>query len=217
MARWQPHADTSVAPSEHIGRRLFDEPKLFGASDQKPFLGLALANFEETRDRQFSVDRMGKTCVDKRVVRYLVDRASIAATTFQQPKTFHGWIVLSAKALSVGLRGIPLVPVPSPDPGALVGGEPKPWSDKHLDQNMYHAHIEIPVDEKGWAFAMLAREVFAKGAAELAPDVDPAAAQPQPRSKPRDASRIASVSFWKRWFMDNPLVRWLHERNSGSG
>jgi len=36
MARWKPDPSQPFGPAEHIGRRLFDEPKLVGAEGQKP-------------------------------------------------------------------------------------------------------------------------------------------------------------------------------------
>ena len=78
MARWNP-ADKPVGANEPIGRRLFDEPLLAGADDQRKFAGLDLRNFEEKRDREFSVDRLGRTGKERAVIKYLNPRANAAA------------------------------------------------------------------------------------------------------------------------------------------
>jgi hypothetical protein len=69
MGRWTPQDKQPVGSNEHIGRRLFDEPKLFGATDQNPFDGLDLRNFEVTIDRELSVDRVGSSCCDTKVIK----------------------------------------------------------------------------------------------------------------------------------------------------
>jgi hypothetical protein len=123
MGQWTPEND-SVGRSEHIGRRLFDEPMLVGARDQKPFGGLLLSNFEETRDDEFSLDRLGRSSIDRRVVGYLRPLADTAGRAFHTAKRFDGWIVLPAHRLTDPRRRVPLELAASPD-----------------DANRYHAHL----------------------------------------------------------------------------
>jgi hypothetical protein len=154
MARWIPPGN--IGPNEHLGRRLFDEPKLFGARDQKQFTGLEIRNFQETRDNEFSLDRLGGSGVIRKVVNYLVPRADATGRKFQNPLSFDGWMVVPARTIEA--EGWPLVA--SPDQGSLVNGAPKPWNDAHLDQNLYHGHLVMPADIDRKLFPLVIREVF---------------------------------------------------------
>ena len=117
-------SESAFAFAGILSRRLFDEPLLVGAKDQKPFGGLLLSNFEETRDDQFSLDRLGRTGVDKAVVRHLRPLADAAARTFHSAKRFDGWAVLSARRLVIPVKGVLLPLVASPE-----------------NDNPYHAHL----------------------------------------------------------------------------
>jgi hypothetical protein len=81
MARWDPPAN--VDNNEHLGRRLFDEPLLTGASDQPSFKGLLLTHFEESRDDEWWLDRLGRSSADRKVISYLTPRAQAAGSTFK--------------------------------------------------------------------------------------------------------------------------------------
>ena len=173
MAPWKP-ADNQVDSNEHIGRRLFDEPKLFGAADQDPFNGLSLHNFELGRDLAFSLDRVGNGSFNAQVRKYLTPRAEAAGRARRKPEAFHGWMILTARQLTTP-HGWTIVP--SPDRGRpLDDGTFAPWIDDRLDQNPYHAHIEVPPANKA-LFAFQARELFRKGRADTmaraAPEVAP--------------------------------------------
>jgi hypothetical protein len=135
MALWKPPGD-QVGDNEHVGRRLFDEPMLIGAKNQKPYSGLDIRHFEETRDdEQFSLDRLGRSSIEPAVVRYLRPRAEMAGGGFKPAKAFNGWAVLRAHQLAnppVGRTKHGTFPVfASPDNG------------DGLLQNSYHAHIII--------------------------------------------------------------------------
>ena len=160
MARWTPKDNQPVGANEHIGRRLFDEPKLVGATDQPSFQGLDLRNFEVRDDREFSVDRVGQSSCDRRVLRYLTPRANDAAKKFREPKTFNGWVVLRATNLTKP-HGWPLVA--SPDFGQSAQGGAAKWADEDLTQNRYHAHVDVPQDMDPLFFAFKVRELFAEG------------------------------------------------------
>ena len=81
MALWSPKSSDPVGPNERIGRRLFDQKQLNGAQDQKPLRNVfELYHFEEKRDPgDVSVDRLGKTGIDRRVRNYVEERANFAA------------------------------------------------------------------------------------------------------------------------------------------
>src|SRR5580658_8732698 len=99
MPRWTPADNAPLGPNERIGRRLFDEPALSGAPDQPLWRGLDVRHFEETRDRQFSVDRLGATGIDGRVKSYLVRRALEDAKNYHEPKGFNGWVHMTVRNL----------------------------------------------------------------------------------------------------------------------
>lgn len=160
MARWEPKHNEAIGAGENVGRRLFDEPKLSGAPDQKPFKGLDIRNFEESRDREFSIDRLGKTSVDKAVVRYLRPRAERhGGTMFQKPRRFDGWAHISARKLCDGMQWTLLC---SPIREMDVDGLPVPWLAADLSQNQYHAHVLMPEAMESALFAYEIREHFGK-------------------------------------------------------
>jgi hypothetical protein len=107
---------------------------LAGALETTKFDGLDLRNFEETRDREFSLDRLGRTGIDNRVVKYLLPRATSAGETFSQPRQFDGWATLRADKLANPPKGVKLPPVASP-----IAGE-------GLAENIYHAHVVLADD-----------------------------------------------------------------------
>jgi hypothetical protein len=94
MARYPP---TKVGSNEQIGRRLFDEPMLQGVTGQPSFSGIQLYHFEERRDYEVSLDRLGASGIDRKVSKYLLPRAEAAGRKFAKPKHFDGWAVVSAK------------------------------------------------------------------------------------------------------------------------
>jgi hypothetical protein len=206
MARWIPKADKPVGPNEHIGRRLFDEPKLFGASDQSPFDGLDLRNFEAGSDREFSIDRVGDACFNPKVQAYLTPRARAAAGTFQKPRTFHGWLTVTARKLTTPQGGRAWTLVPSPDQGPLVGGVAQQWSDDNMKQNLYHAHVPVPTDVDDQFFAYLLRDIFKGGK----PFRDPEAPEP-PSPAIRHRRPMTKLQRWawgQRWLGRIRLYLW---------
>ena len=124
MATWIPPSDR-VDGNEHLGRRLFDEPMLVGARDQKSFSGLDVRHFEETRGDEVSLDRLGRSSVDRSVARYLQPLAEAAGAAFHSPRDFDGWAVLPAQKLQKPTRAGSLTVAPSPEP-----------------ENPYHAHVD---------------------------------------------------------------------------
>lgn len=145
MARWSP-ADI-VEKNEHIGRRLFDEPKLVGVRDQPSFSGLAVHQFEENRGVEYSLDRLGRTGLDRGVLAYLTPRANDHAGIFKKPKRFDGWVYAPARILA-GAKEYPL-PVSS-----------SPVLEPGLKENLYHAHVCRPVELSPRMMALHLRQIF---------------------------------------------------------
>ena len=135
MGRWKPRSEDPIEKNEHVGRRLFDQPVLAGMLYPKPSSGwdLNLNNFIETRDREFSLDRLGRTGVDNHVVKYLSPRAEDAGKNCVPPKQFSGWSVIQVKQLENPFSGHPgMTVLPSP----VVGDG--------LKENIYHSHTILP-------------------------------------------------------------------------
>ena len=150
MALWKPPSNPPIGPNEHLGRRLFEEPLLAGAQNQKRITRLDLRHFEEKRDGQVSLDRLGRTSVDKAVVRYLRPRADRAGTRVHPPKAFNGWAVLTARKF-----GSPPAP-----PRYALAVIPSPESGADLEENIYHAHISMPAHMDYYSMALHLRELF---------------------------------------------------------
>ena len=125
---------------------------LIGGQSESPFAGLDIRNFEEKRDREFSLDRLGRSGVENAVVGYLLPRSNAAGRAFRPIKAFNGWAVLRAHQLErppIGLDRYGQMPViASPEPG------------EGLAENIYHAHVLTPqVDHYGMALHL--RHLFA--------------------------------------------------------
>lgn len=156
MARWTPKDNEAIAPSEQLGRRLFDEPKLSGAPDQKPFAGLRIDHFIEKRGREFSIDRLGRTSIDHKVVAYLKPRCNHVLKE-RQAKRFDGWAIASAKKLP---KDSSWTLHPSGIREKDAGGVVEAWSETDLKQNMYHGHVLMPATVDNRLFAFDIREQF---------------------------------------------------------
>lgn len=134
MALWKPASDQPVGSNEHVGRRLFSEPLLVGSTSQPSWKGLDLRHFEERRNREFSLDRLGKSGIDRRVVHIVLPLAVVQGSTFRPSKSFDGWVVIRSKFLVEGkVGGMTLQVFPSPVSGA--------------NANPYHAHVLLPEQE----------------------------------------------------------------------
>jgi hypothetical protein len=145
---WKPKE--KVGKNEHMGRRLFQRRNLVGAADQtRPNQVFELYHFEETRDREVSLDRLGETNVDGKVKAYLDPRAQLAATRFK--RRFQGWAVVKADKLQNPSKGAKLQVVPSPIP--MQAGE-------DLSDNVFHAHVEMPEDYSSYFTALHLKLIF---------------------------------------------------------
>lgn len=181
MARWKPQADVPIGAKEQVGRRLFDEPMLIGATDQPQYDGLDLRNFQETRDNEYSLDRLGRTGIDAAVVRYLTPRAVEGGRSFHKPKQFNGWIAVKAEALTKPPNGRPIELVPSPVTGS------------GLQENDFHAHAVRPHDQEDLIFALYFRHRFSSGKIEKSEPTAPDALTPSPTHWHQLMSRL-------KWF-----------------
>lgn len=146
---WNPNPN-QVGDKEAIGRRIYDEPMLAGATDQNPFAGIQVRHFEETRDREVSLDRCGATGAERGVLGYLFPRARAMGEALGPPKKFSGWLSVPAIALRRPSRGPAFPPIASPQPG------------EGLAENKYHAHVTFPdgIDDH-YIVALLLRNIFA--------------------------------------------------------
>jgi hypothetical protein len=120
---WQP--GNTCEKNEHVGRRLFDEPLLAGGENQRQFTGLSINHFVENRSDEFSVDRLGRSSIERSITSLLQPLAIEAGKTFHTPQTFHGWVVLQAARVKEPFKGLQVDLVPSP-----------------TVPNPYHAHID---------------------------------------------------------------------------
>lgn len=148
MARWQAPRD-KVGPNEQVGRRLFEEPLLRGATNQPSFSGIQLNHFLDKRSRELSLDRMGQSSLDRKVVRFLEPRAKAHGQSFSKPQEFSGWARVAAKEITqprVGTNAMPVMPSPI--------DEPEP------NDNPYHAHLERPEGMEPYAAALHLRHIF---------------------------------------------------------
>lgn len=194
MAIWRPKSDESVGKTEPLGRRLFDEPMLAGASDTTKFDGLDLRNFEETRDREFSLDRLGRTGLDNRVVNYLLPRAKSAGESFSQPRKFDGWAILRADKLQSPPKGPKLPPVASPTVG------------DGLAENVYHAHVLLPEEGEHAVYrnALHLRFLFARYGMMYAPPVTATSVAPADRQASMLTKLRALAKALANWWYRSP-------------
>ena len=158
MALWKPDPN-AIGKSEYIGRRLFEQPQLVGATNQKPFHGLEMSHFEEKRGDKLSVDRLGRSSVERAVTRFLRPLATAAGQSFQKPKSFDGWVAIPNQKFTKPVKpSVPVLPlIPSPEEG-----------------NDYHAHLlttQITANNpSGYYFAALhLREVFTGPGSQIHP------------------------------------------------
>jgi hypothetical protein len=202
VARWAPKDDRPVEPNEHVGRRLFDEPKLFGATDQAPLDGLSMRNFEPGKDREFSIDRVGDGCFHSKAKKYLEPRALVAATKFRNPARFDGWLTVPARKLMNPQHGMKWLLVASPDRGPLVDGASTDWSEMNFDQNRCHAHVPVPEDMPDQYFAYVARTVFASNNTHHPPD--------SLETRNRNGGATRQLTRWQRWARNQVWMQKIH-------
>jgi hypothetical protein len=107
---------------------LFNEP-LLSTKGQRPFVGLQVSHFEEKRDAQVSVDRMGRSSVETSVLKYLAPRVVASGDRRTPRRSFDGWAVIKVKDLTAEYKGHRLSIVSAP----IAGESP--------EENPYHAHI----------------------------------------------------------------------------
>jgi hypothetical protein len=157
MARWVPKLDGKIEPSEPLGRRLFDHPALVGATDQRTVLqSLDYRNFEERRDGgEVSLDRLGRSSVEPKVLGYLAARGEADGANRRPPKTFDGWASIQAKRLSEN-KSLRLEVIASP----VGGAGPLADVDSDLTENVYHSHVRPLDDRDPYSVALHLKTLF---------------------------------------------------------
>jgi hypothetical protein len=192
--RWQPRSGDPIGPKEPIGRRLFEEPTLVGAKDQKPKVFLNYRAFEENRPPyQVSFDRLGEKSRDDKVVDFLVEKAVNQGHSRKPPRDFHGWVHLPAALLTQPRRGTlkfvveasPIAPDDASDP----------------PHNPYHAHISPPTGASGPTEPMtvaLYLQAFFSDYGEVLPYLMPPSNQSIPAARPSLLKRAINLvrSLW---------------------
>src|SRR5450759_1658074 len=143
MALWKPNE--TVGKNESIGRRLFQRQGLKGAKDQKrPDRTFELYHFEENRDREVSIDRLGATSIDRKVKVYLNPRGHHAAARLHK-SDFQGWAATKAKELQSPAQGSPLeilsLPIAEQDDSHDMA-----IRLKYIFERNYHLEPCIPLD-----------------------------------------------------------------------
>jgi hypothetical protein len=140
--RWEPERNQPVGPKEAIGRRLFEEPDLVGAKDQKPKVLLDFRLFEEKRSPfEVSLDRLGARGPDDRVLPFLSEKAVKQGLSRKPAKTFFGWQHIAADLLANPKTGPLKFPV--------IASPVKPEQPNDPEHNPYHAHISPPIGNNG--------------------------------------------------------------------
>lgn len=130
---------------------MFEEPLLRGAVKQPSFSGIQINHFLEKRGREISLDRMGQSSLDRKVMRFLESRARAHGQNFAKPQEFNGWVRVAAKEITQprgpgAQNAMPIIPSPI--------DEPEP------NDNPYHAHIERPEALDAYVAALHLRHVF---------------------------------------------------------
>lgn len=166
MGRWKPDPDKEIGPGESLGRRLFAQASLAGATGQRPVPSFDLRNFEDSRDGEVSLDRLGRGNPEKAVIRYLTPRAEAAAKKLGSSRMFfNGWASIQAKVLLANKK-LPLTIVPSP----IQGNSPSLGEDD-LGANIYHAHTSSLGGHDAYSVALYLQYHFEKyGRIEYSPN-----------------------------------------------
>ncbi len=181
MAVWTPPAD-QLGKNEHVGRRLFEEPALAGSPPGKVPPRLDYRHFEETRGQELSLDRLGQTGIDKRVVQYLLPRAVSQGDSFRPTRNFTGWYAIKADVLIRSSKGPRTTLTASP---ITVEGS----DGRDLTENRYHAHAKLP-DADPYMAALHLRELFeSKGMSVPRPPQIAGAPRPRLRARLVDIAR----------------------------
>jgi hypothetical protein len=153
-----------ISDKEYIGRRLAARPTLVGAWDQiRQRLPFDLRDFEETRPpHDISLDWLGKSGLQRKVLRALGDQAARMFGQQKPPQTFAGWVYLQTEKVSRAHRDFPCRVVSSPE---------RPDEPDHPEHNPYHCLIKY---EQPFSHPhLMAQHVYLqfqkKGAVEIHP------------------------------------------------
>lgn len=152
MARWKP--PDIVGLNEYIGRRIFTREELAGAAGQpKPAELYEIVHFEPGEDDEISLDRLGRSSVEPKVVHNYLEARGLFAATRMHKRAFLGWAVARARNL---------INSPRPEfPNLPIHASPLPSDGvDELTENIYHAHIMRPGEIDDYYTALHVREIF---------------------------------------------------------
>jgi hypothetical protein len=150
MDCWEPHADQPLGPKELLGRRIFSDRIWDGDLDQgQKRLYRVDHFFDDQASADLSIDRMGERGADDMVVAKLAILARTEAAKRSPPRPFPGWAACSRdrmtnKNYTLEVRATPLADGSNPYHAELL-------RDKYR-----HERSAL------WAFAAMARDIFAK-------------------------------------------------------
>lgn len=177
MAKWSP--GTEIGPNEAIGRRIYEPKKLKGAEGQPEFTRLTVQHFLEKRGREASVDRLGRSNVEKAVKNHLRPQAVASGASRQSPHAMLGWATVSAKKIT-GYKD-PEIPgltfTLTADPIGSNAQTAAGSTSGSANDNPYHAHITGPESLSAQQLALNLRHAFEMSVFESVDDPVPASSQ----------------------------------------
>lgn len=102
-------ANDRIADKEYIGRRLAAKTGLVGAIDQiRTARSFDLRDFQERRPpHELSLDWLGRTGLDSKVLRSLGDQAATMFSGQKPPRRFAGWVYLQAVKITKAHKDFP--------------------------------------------------------------------------------------------------------------
>lgn len=147
----------------------------------------------ETRGSDLSVDRLGATNVERKVVRKLSPLAIAHADQRQGHLQFDGWVVARAKEITKKRSEMQLRIIAS-----RIEGDDR-------SENPYHAHIEKPSHLEPYVFGCVLRAIFEEhGETGITPPILPDAQTTATSSdksitgKLRIFARRSRIAYWIR-------------------
>ncbi|WP_157960142.1 hypothetical protein [Albibacillus kandeliae] len=149
---WEPDPSEPIGKNERIGRRIWDTPKLRGADTQPDVAALDIEIFRERRSKEVSLDRLGRTGIEKRVISYLQPRCELHGASFSPNRRFDGWATIQAEKLTNKWNNIPKWSISA---SPVEGNSEVPNSD-----NRYHAHAVCDGSDNDLTVALFLRHLF---------------------------------------------------------
>lgn len=180
MAKWLPGSD--IGANEVIGRRIYEAVKLKGAEGQPEFAGLTVNHFLEKRGNEVSVDRLGRTGVERAIKTHLRPQAIEAGEARARKHAMLGWATVQAKKVPAYTEmafSLTASPIEEPD-------------------NPYHAHLSGPAGQSATQIALNLRYLF-ESPANFENVADPAPEPTQPKEHLAGADALDSADAVASW------------------